>query len=92
MASEPIARRDGAYAVAGHNPATFGEVLRVFANAMGQLEVGRSTGKITVTRNGTTGLIASVTFEYPRPGGVVTKTRTITRDANNRITEVSAAV
>ena len=82
--------KNGVAALIGHDADDSDNIVRVYANQMGQLEVGGNVGKLTLNRVG--GLLTTIVTEYDRPDGTVTKTRTITRDGDDRITEISAAV
>ena len=73
-----------------HDPANARNVLRVFANPVGQVETGGSSGEILFTRDAQ-GRISDFSVAYIRPEGTITKTRTITRDGSGRITGISAA-
>ena len=82
--------RNGVACLIGHDPDHASNCVRIYANQMGQLEVGGNVGKLTLNRVG--GLLTTIVTEYDRPDGTVTKTRTITRDGDDRIIEISAAV
>jgi len=90
MGGQLPATRSGVSGLLGHDPANARDVLRVFANPVGQLETGGSSGEIAFVRDAQ-GRISSFSVAYVRPDGTITKTRTITRDGAGRITGLSAA-